>query len=237
MPDWVWQGTFTSVVAALLFLGGATVLTWIRKRWPTYGNLALFWVASAACLGVLWFAVTGYAPFSSRPLRITTDNVEANMKLWCENLGLAFRQTNLPDTYFGYMITTRTGTQMSVSRRTKERPAYLQFETDILFAPEHQAVLSTLNKDQIETVMEEIGLELNKTRVGFTVGSLAMPQTTNNQIGQAFIALQKAAPIADLNENGFASYIDDMEFSAGLARNATQLALRRETKQRFPARP
>lgn len=137
MPDWTWQGVITSIVATVLWFGGASVLTWIRKKWPNAGNLALFWVASAACLAVLWYTATGIRPFTDRPERVTADNIETNLKTWCTNLGLAFvnQSQAVPDSYFAYTVTTRDGNQIVVSRRTKEKPAYLQFETDLVLPP------------------------------------------------------------------------------------------------------
>ncbi len=229
MPEWTWQGILTSIVATVLWAVGATMLTWIKHKWPKYGDLALYWVASAACLAVIVFATTGYRPFAKPRLQVTPENIESNVKLWSEDLGLAFTKGNIPDTYFALSLTTRTGTPIQVTRATKEKPSYLQFVTTLAFSPEHQAVMGTLTKDQIDTVMQEIALELAKTRVGSAIATMNMPQTGTNVVGQTMVVLQKAAPIAELNEARFSDYIDDMEFTASLTRSATSLALRRAT--------
>ena len=225
------QGIVTSILATLLCFGGATMLTWIKTRWPQYGDLVRYWLASAASLAVLWFAMTGYVPFSKRQLQITPDNIEANLKAWFENVGLPFTKANLPDTYFSYAITTRTGTPIQVSRMTKDKPAYLQFASTLMMSPEHQAMMGTLTKDQIETATEEIALELAKTRVGFAIASMNLPQTGTNATGQTAIILQKSAPIAGFSESSLGDYVDDMEFTVTLVRATTSLALRRATAQ------
>jgi hypothetical protein len=227
MESWISQGIITSTLATVLWAGGATLLTWIRNRWPTYGTLALYWVASAACLAVLWFATTGYVPFSTVPPRVTSENIEANMKQWSENLGLAFTKANIPDSYFAYTITTRSGTPIQVLRSQKEKPSYLQFVSTLMMAPEHQAIMGTLTKDQVDTVTQEIAIELDKTRVGFVIATVGLPQTGANSVGQTAIVLQRAGLITSLNESDFAAYVDDMEFAVQLTRAATTLAIKR----------
>ena len=150
--DWA-QGIITSVAATILCIGGATALTWIKNKWPKYGGLALYWFASAACLAVLWFAFTGHVPFAKVQQEVTAENIEANIKLWSENLGLAFTKANVPDSYFAYTITTHTGTPIQVFRPQKEKPAYIQFIATLTLSAEHQAVMKTLTQGQVETVM------------------------------------------------------------------------------------
>jgi hypothetical protein len=232
MQPWAWQGIVTSIVAAVLFAVGATVLTWVRNKWPKYGSLALYWVATAACLSILSFALTGYVPFASHPPQVTADNIENNIKLWSENLGLAFTNAPIPDSYFGYRITTGSGNQIQVSRSTKQKPAYLQLAATLAVSLEHQAILGTLKKDQIETMMQEITLEVSKKGLGFAIASSVIPQTGTNSIGQTVMVFQKGISIASLSETSFASSIDEMESTIVLARVATQLALKRVTRPR-----
>src|SRR5258708_2795016 len=193
MGSWT-QGIITSRLASVFCVGGATVLTWIKSRWPTYGNLALYWIASATCLALLWFAFTGYVPFSRRPPEMTTDNIESNVKLWFEDLGMAFKKTGTPDTYFSYSLTTRLGTPLQVSRLAKEKTAYLQLVSTLTLSPQHQAMMLTLSQDQVDAIIEEMALELSKTRIGFTIIK-HIPQT-----GMA-VVFQKSIPIADLTES------------------------------------
>jgi hypothetical protein len=198
-----------------------------------------YWLSTVAALAVLLFATTGYIPFAKpKPPEVNVDSIEKAVKIWSENLGLAFTKGNVPDTYFFYTITTRTGTPITVSRMTKEMPIYLQFQANLTFSPEHQAILGTLNKDQLDTVTQEITLELAKTRVGSAIATMGIPPAAGtNMIGQTVIALQKAAPISGLSEDKFAACVDDMEFTVALARAAVNLALRHATAGRTISKP
>ncbi|HXX18377.1 MAG TPA: hypothetical protein VEJ46_03155 [Candidatus Acidoferrum sp.] len=233
MGNWFWQGTLTSVAATILWLGGATVLTWIRYKWPKYGSLALYWIASAACIGVLWLATTGYVPFTKHQPEVTPDNIEQNLKVWSEDLGIPYASQPMPDTYFAFSMTTRSGTQFQVIRSTKEKPAYLQFQSQMTLAPDLQALMGTLAPSQVEEVTQEVTVELAKSRVGFTMATASTQQPNGKPITQTVILLQKGAPIASLNEYNFSGYVDDIEFTAQLAKAATAVALKRTRIRRL----
>ena len=229
--DWTWQGILTGLLATGLWAVGATVLTWVKNKWPKYGDLALYWIASFACLGIVWYAATGYIPFSQPQVRVTSENVESNVKAWSESAGLGFVKAPISDSYFGYTLTTRTGTPIQVSRLRSEKQSYLQFASTISFAPEHQAILGTLTKEEVDAVVQEITLELTRTRVGFAIANLGIPQTGVSTTTQTAVILQKAVLITNLSEPTFTSCIDDMEFSVTTLRAATILALRRAKAQ------
>jgi hypothetical protein len=233
METWLWQGILTSVLAAVLWLGGATALTWVKRKWPKYGDLALYWIAIAACMAVIWFAVSGHALFSWPQPQVTPENIEANVRHWSEDLGLAYTRGTAPDSYFAYSLTTRTGTSIQVFRSVKDKPAFLQFGSQLTMSPEHQAMMATLTKEQVDTVVQEIALELDRTRVGFTIATLSTPQTST-PVKQTVIVLQKATPITNLDEASFAAAADDIEFTVQLVRATTSLALRRARTNRSP---
>jgi hypothetical protein len=231
MGDWFWQGTLTSIVATILWIGGATMLTYIRSKWPTYGSLALYWIASAACIGILWLATTGYVPLSKHQPQVTPDNIEQNIKVWSEDLGIPYTLQNSPDTFF-FSMTTRTGTQFQVLRSTTEKTAYLQFTSQMILPPALQTVMGTLTPSQIDEVTQDVTLELARTKVGFTVATGSIPQPKGPPAIQTIIILQKDAPIINLSENDFGNYVDDMEFTTQLARASMTTALRRVTASR-----
>jgi hypothetical protein len=124
-------------------------------------------------------------------------------------------------------------TPVMVSRAMKDKPAFLQFATTITFSPEHQAVMGTLTKDQVDTVIQEISLELARTRVGSAIGTMSLPQTGTNGVGQTMVVLQKAAPIGNLTEARFADAVDDIEFTVSLVRAAANLSLRHVAASRL----
>jgi hypothetical protein len=228
METW-FSGIVTSIIATLFLAACAAALTWVKSRWPRYGDLALFWFASAACFCVLWLAFTGYRPFSKVTPQVTAENIEAYIKAWSEELGMGFVKASAPDSYFAYTVSTRTNTPIQIARLRNDKPAYLQLTSTVMFAPEHQAALSTLTKDQIDTIFQEIALELNKTRVGFTIATLGLPQTGTNSVGQTAVVLQRAALITSVNEVRYTELLDDMEFAVQLTRVAASLSIKRAT--------
>jgi hypothetical protein len=234
--DWktIFQSLFSRALwEMILIAGGGAMFGLLKAKWPNYAPRVLYGVSGAACVAVLLFTLTGRAILSSPiPAQSTPDNIEANVKLWSENLGLPFAKSSMPDSYFAYSITTRGGTPITVGRPTKEKTGYLQFVSTISFSPEHQAVLGTLTKEQVDTVMQELSQELARTRVASTIAVMTMPQTGANVVGQTMLVLQRAESIANLDEAQFADRVDDMEFAVSLVRSTTSLALRRATAAR-----
>lgn len=237
MDSWLWQGIVTSVLATLLWFGGATVLTWIKHKWPRYGDLALYWVACAACLAVLWFAITGYVPFSTRPPQITPENIEANLKAWSENLGLGITKVSqlIPeqDAYFGMVVTLQSGNPVTVFRG-KQKPGYLQMQCPLALSQEHLAMLNKLTKDEAHAATQEVLLELARTKLGFQMmtasGQLVAPGGSAAQpiVLQQTIVIMKAAPITnDLTEATFAQHINEIDSAIAIVRGSTELTLQR----------
>lgn len=234
--DWkaIFQSLFSRAIwEIVLIIGGGAVIGTIKAKWPNYAPRVLYGISGATCVAVLLFTLTGRAILSSPlPPDSTPENVEANVKLWSENLELPFAKTTVADSYFAYSITTRTGTPIVVTRATKEKTSYLQFVSTITFAPEHQAVLGTLTKEQVDTVMQEISLELSRTRVASTIATRGLPETGANVARQTMVVLQRAQLISSLDEGQFADRVDDMEFAVAMVRSATSLSLRRATAAR-----
>ncbi|HXY15357.1 MAG TPA: hypothetical protein VEI26_12725 [Terriglobales bacterium] len=225
---WVWQGVFTSILAALLWAGGATVLTFIKHRWPDYGSLALYWLGSAVVIGALWFVVTGHPPLMAFPPQVTAENIAENIKMWAENLGLAIAKQTAPgDISFVYTVTSRDGWQIAIARSTKDKPNYIEFGTSIAAPPDIQALLSTITQEQKQTLTDEIGAELNQGRIGFSFSTLTPVQVPGNPITspQVSVMLEEGIRISELNEQKFSQTLDDINFTANFVKLRTKLIL------------
>jgi Flp pilus assembly pilin Flp len=109
--SWSWQGVITSIVAALLLGGIPTLLTWIKKKWPQHGELVRYWLTTAAALAILLYATTGYILFAKHEVKTTPDNVEENVKLWAEHLGMNIGPANEPDSYFAHTLSLPSNVQ------------------------------------------------------------------------------------------------------------------------------
>jgi hypothetical protein len=124
MNNWIFQGVFTSVVAALIWAGSASLLTWIIAKWPKVGNTILYWLGSAVLIGILWFVIAGHPPFLAPPPLVNSDNIEKNIKLWSENLGIPIVRQDVPtgsDFSFLYTVTTKDGLPIEVGEACQKQ--------------------------------------------------------------------------------------------------------------------
>jgi hypothetical protein len=228
----LFSGVIGSIVAAVLIAGASTILTWIRKKWPQYGDLARYWITTFAALAIIVYATTGYVPFVKHEPTTTAENISENVKVWCEDLGLSIAKTSIPDTYFSYTVTTVNGNPIQVGRAKKEKSAYLQFVASVNPTVDQQPIIGRLTQDRLETLTEEVALELNKNKIAFTVTTMGIPQAEGKTLAVQTVVLQKAVPISGATEMGFSSAIDDLNFAAQLIHTQTSLSLKRLTAAR-----
>ena len=207
------------------------MFTYVKSKWPQYGDKVLYFLVCASCLFILVYVFTGFVPFRKAQNRVTIDNIESNIKQWCENFGMPFTKTIVPDTYFAYNVTTRSGNPLIVSRLSKERQSYLQFGATVTFSPERRAAVNTMTKDELDELISEVTLQLTTLRMGVVIATLTTPQTGNN-VGQTVIGLQKAVPINDLNEPDFGAALDDIESGINMSKSAVSLGIRRIMRER-----
>jgi hypothetical protein len=228
------QGILGTLIYELLLAAAiAGLVAWLRSKQSTWAAPTLYGLAAFTAVLVILVTLTGRPLLSKQPEEVTGENIETKLKTWAENLSLPFAKGAVPDSYFSLSLSTHSGTPIVIARMLKDKPAYLQFVSTISFAPEHQAIMATLTKDQADTVMQEINLELAKGRVASTIANMGIPQTGTNGAGQTVVVLQKGVAIAGLNEANFADRVDDMEFTVSLVRSATQLAIRRAVAGRM----
>lgn len=226
---WVWQGVFTSILAALLWFGGAALLAFVKRRWPKYGDFILYWIGSAVVIGALWFVITGHPPLMAFPPRVTVSNVGENIKTWAENLSLPIAKQNAPsDVSFAYAVTTRDGLSVMVEKSVSDKPNYVQFVTAVTAPSDIQLLLSTLTQEEMQTLTDEVGADLNQSRMAFSFSTATAAKTSTNPpiSPQLFFSLQEAVPISELNEARFSQSIDDINFTANFVKLRTKLLLK-----------
>ena len=182
----------------------------IKKFWPLL------------LMGV--FMVGNWIPYflSRAEAQTSTENIEANVNNWSEDLGLSVqKQHPSPDLNFLYVVTLNNKTPVLVSR-AKEKPQFLQLQITLTLAPEHEAALEKLSTEQIQHVADQVVLEAARTHVGYAMVK-GPPRG---------IILDKGVPITSgLNEATFASYLDEMDSANVACRQTIILALAREQKE------
>jgi hypothetical protein len=204
---------------------GTTLLTWIKKEWPQHGELVCYWLTTAAALAILLFATTGYILFAKHEVKTTPDNLEENIKLWAEHLGMNIGPATEPDTYFAHMLSLpNTAQPVEVFRSMKEKPGYLQFKVVIRVSKEHEAAFSKMTQDAVNRISEQLDLDIGRANLGCTFGQVKAVNDEQHKtiIVGAFLA--RGVPIANLNEVYFSDTYDQLTRGTGIVQASIRLA-------------
>jgi len=223
--SWSWQGILTSIVAGLLLAGVPTLLTWIKKRWPENGELVRYWITTAAALAILLYATTGYVLFAKHEIKTTPDNVEENLKIWAEHLGMNIGPASEPDSYFAHTLSIPgTSQPVVVYRSMKEKPGYLQFKGVVTVSPEHQEALSKMSQAAVNRIIQQLDLDIGRANLGCTFGQITAVNDRENKTILAGAFLQRGVPIANLNETSFVDTYDQLTRGMGIVQSSVRLA-------------
>lgn len=239
--DWLWQNLFSTFTwEIILVLGGATVLGYAKSKLPDKAPTIAYGIFGATCVAILLFTITGRGLVSKRPPEVTAENIEDNIKKWTEDNGLSIAKVSSVMTgqnvYFGFVITLANGNPVAVFRG-KEKSTFLQIQCPLVLSPEHLAMLNKLNKEQADDVIEEVTLEMNRARIGFTMQTALATQmmggpTSNTKpplFGQTII-VQKTLAITDANEVTFTTKLNEIDSEVGVVRGITDLTLKRYSR-------
>jgi hypothetical protein len=167
-----WRAILQSLLSraaweVLLIIGGGTIIAAIKAKWPDYAPRILYGIAGATCIAVLLFTLSGRAILSNPPTETTFDNIESNLRTWCDNFGLAVqKQPENADLYFSYLVSPYPNSHILVSR-TKQHGQFLSFRQRLTLPPDDYSALARLSKEQHESVINQMSLELARARVGF----------------------------------------------------------------------
>jgi hypothetical protein len=241
MLDWLWQSLTSRLVwELLLVLGGGAVLGYVRQKLPQYAPTVAYTAFGATCIAVLIFTFTGHALLSKQKPEVTPENLEVNVRKWADDLGLGVtRMQPLPnqDVQFGLVITLADGNPLMVFRSAKDKAGFLQMQCVLVLSPEHLAMLNKLSKQEADDAMQDIILEMNRSRIGYimeTAPSVANGQvtTTTPTILQQTIIVTKPLAITDeLTEALFGAQVNEMDSEIGIVRLTTNSTLERYTRQ------
>jgi hypothetical protein len=220
--DWFWQGLLTNGIYALVIVGGGFVFGYLRAKHSDKVPAALFGLAGATCFAILIFTFTGRPIFSTTPKETTPDNLEKNIKIWAEHLGMTIGPAIEPDSYFAYTLSNPDGVPMEVFRG-KDKSGFLQFKAVIAVSPEHQAIFAKLSEAQISRLVEQLNLEVARSNVDCTFGQL-MAQNDKHQTTIAAMFLVRGEPIQNLSEWDFAQTFDQVKRGFSMLRSSIRLA-------------
>jgi hypothetical protein len=116
------------------------------------------------------------------------------------------------------VVTLPDGNPLMVFRG-KEKPGFLQMQCALVLSSEHLAMLSKLSKEQADDAMQEIVLEMARSRIGYIMQTaLASPllngqmTTTKPAILQQTILVTKPLAISgDLGEASFGDRVNELD--------------------------
>ena len=221
--DWLLHALVSRLVwEIILVAGGAGGLAYVRAKAPTAAPYFLYGIAGATCVAILIFTFTGRG-FNSKSLaEVTPENVEENIKTWADHLAMSLERQNAPDgDFFSYVGRVHGGDPVEIFR-AKEKSGYLQLKATIKLSREHEALLGKLSKHDSAQFLNGLSLEMARLRMST---SLEVAMNAKREPITVIATLQKAVPIANLNEGYFADSFDEVTEAVAEVRAAINLDL------------
>jgi hypothetical protein len=222
--DWktLFKGVLHNAIWWVLVVLGGALPALLKAYRPLLAGPVAYGLFGATCVFIIHFVGTGRSLFSRQQPQTTPENVEANIRVWLDNFGLAAKKDRLDSAHFCIAITLHSGNGIVVVRQ-KASERYLLFQSRLGLAPEHQAPVDAMASAQRDQMMREITLDLARARIGYAFE------------GPPFrsIVLSKSSFITSrLTEDAFVAIIDEMDSAVALARAATVLAIERNFRMR-----
>jgi hypothetical protein len=224
MSDWV-HGVLQAIFGSLLYelllaTAVAALMTWLKSKQSRWATPLLYGVSAFAAVLLISYVLVGRGLLSKEQPETTPENVETNIRSWADNLGLGVaKQESGADNYFLYLIALHSGRVVYVGR-TKSRPNYIQFQSNVTVSKEHQELLSKLSEERRNMVIQETLLELARSRIGYEIPG---PKFT-------VVMLTKSVPITSgLTEATFGGYLDEMDSAMALSIEAIVLSIERNS--------
>jgi hypothetical protein len=222
--DGLVQGVVSNAVWWTVVLVGGAVLAVLRAKWPRYAGPVLYGLLGIASLAIIGFAILGHSLLSREQPQTTPENVEANIRAWADSFVVGVTKAPVKEAHFALVITLHNGNPVVVAR-TKDRPNWLALQSTLTLSPEHQAAMAKLSKAQADTVVEELTLELARSKMGYELSGPPPLQS---------ITLSRAVPItSNLTEDAFAGQLDQMDSAMQLVRVALTLSLERKAQEKI----
>ena len=109
----------------------------------------------------------------------------------------------------------------SIVTRPKDFPHYIVLQASLELGAEHQALLAKLTEDQVVELVEELRVEMSRSKIGYSI-DLPLKKVT----------LVRRIPITDdLTEDAFIQRIDEVQSDLMLARDTIVLGLDQLSKE------
>lgn len=228
MPEWLWQGLLTNGIYALLILGGGVMFAYLKKQGSAWVPAFSYGLGGAAGVAVVILCFRGIIAMPHTSTQITSDNVESSIVGWANSLGTSESPIEVPDTAFAYKITLSDGVAVIVARHKKNKPGYIYFQSGIAMSPAASDALGKLTDEQATTVLEELSLELARSKLEY---GMSVPLGPKHLQG---VVLTKGVALSDLTEATFVQAVDEVDSATGLVKASVSLSIQRQSPQATP---
>ncbi len=222
VQNWVW-------VVIVLFWG--TLVGYLKAVATPYSHFAdpLLYGLGAMVLASAVIALWKVNASLSGPPPTTIHNIESRIKDWIAEYGVISRRVSgeTGEVFFQYDVTMLSGANISIAR-IKKRPKHLVFTTKIVSAPDTQAVLRTLDPEQLRILGYTVQMEASRN-LDFLYGIDLPSGVVDVGLG---VPLTK-----DFNDYTLIDSLDRTDNAIVVARNALFLTLKRLTPAAAPAAP
>lgn len=218
--DWksLYNNVLSNIVWWLLVLGGGALLALLKIYWPKFADPTLYALVGIACLAMVAFSLKGKGLLISNPAVITPENIEEHVREWLDHFRVSSKKESAP-TGMSFLViaTLRSGNLVAIGRHN-EAEEYLSLQSRVMLGPEHQVAIDAMTEEQRNQTIQEIVLELLRTRIAHTLE------------GPPFRAmiLSKGLRISGtLTEDVFIAAMDEMDNAGNMAKLATNAAFAR----------
>jgi hypothetical protein len=213
--NWFWQNAAFEIIWKLCVLTLlSAVLTWIRAKWPRYGQHLMPFLVITASIAFIWFALTGAPLLVSK---VTTGTIENDVKGWTDKFGLGIVRSEDPNAIFAFTVTLRNGNQVLVER-PKNRDQYLTFSGSVNVGDDQQKAMHNASETDKQRIVEFLTAEFARTGVGFGMNA-------NNDVLTS-VGFVVAVPITPkLTEDVFTGDLDRIDDALQLAKANIRLEL------------
>lgn len=166
LPDWLWQGIITSVLAT----GACIVLAVLRKRLSPWASPLLYGLGGLAC--VIVCSASFYVSHSVSKLTgvqadslIDIDHIDQSVRNWMDSAGLTVTRWVPKTSVWAYQVIMPSKRHFMVSQGNRESK-YILIDGNDVFAGEVGSALSHLDRRGHDIVVYGLTLELGRFDIG-----------------------------------------------------------------------
>lgn len=226
MFTWLWRGVISNAVYAVLSVviiaGVGIVVGWLRMIENSFATPALYFLGAASLTAITLFAIRMLINVPIPQTQITTDNIEQNVRTWCDTFKLGTQKESDPDAIWAIIITLKDGRSIVVFR-PKSQDRYMVLQSKITLSAEHAAKYKALSQGELDHFRSALVIEIARSGAAF-------------EWRQNDINLMIRIPITStLTEAEFIKHIEEISNATLVAIAAVNLQL--ESKNNSPIQP